>query len=161
MRYFTWKLELVSNILWAIVATSLTHLLMSFFLLVLPIVKILKRLQNYKRKLFLCLPQKRRKQSQHFKLLFFTIYLLFVTWNQIPTFRRPNWSLTSSIYLGFLPLEIKGKFKQVKVYQTLILFGLKRNDQQTFKCGSSKKRFSPMCILSIQLASMNPFLCEN
>ena len=123
--------------------------------------KIVKRLQNYQRKLFLCLPQKRRKQSQHFKLLFFTIYLLFVTWNQIPTFRRPNLSLISSIYLGSLPLEIKGKFKQVKVYQTFILFGLKRNDQQTFKSGSRKKRFSPMCMLSIQLALMNPFLYEN
>ena len=59
-----------------------------------------------------------RKHSQHFKLLFFTINLHFVTSNQIPTHVKPNLPLTSSIYLVFLPLDIQGRLKQTKVYHT-------------------------------------------
>ena len=45
------------------------------------------------------------KNNQHFKLLFLTINLRFVTSNQISKYRTLNLPLTSSIYLVILPLE--------------------------------------------------------
>ena len=45
------------------------------------------------------------KTNQHFKLLFLTINLRFVTSNQISKYRKLNLPLTSSIYLVILPLE--------------------------------------------------------
>ena len=72
---------------------------------------------------YFCVRHKnRRKHSQHFKLLFFTLNLHFVTLNQIATYRKPNLPLTSSIYLVFLPLEMQVRLNQTKVYCTLFYF---------------------------------------
>ena len=51
------------------------------------------------------------------KLLLFTINLDFLTSNQISPNRKPNLSLTSSIYFVCLPLEMHKKLEQIKVYQ--------------------------------------------
>ena len=69
------------------------------------------------------------------------IKLHFITSNQIPTYRKPHFPLTSSIYLVFLPLEMKRRLKQTKVYYTFFLLYLKRSKPQTFKSGSCKSLF--------------------
>ena len=91
----------------------------------------------------MCPPQKQAKTQP--KLLFFTIHLLFVTSNQIPTYRRPNLLLTSSIYWDFLPLEIQGRFKQAKVYHTFYYFVWKENPHKPLKVVAAKISF-PHCI---------------
>ena len=76
---------------------------------------VLKELRNFKRKLFLCPPQKIGENTTNIsKLLFFTINLHFVTSNQISTYRKLNFPLTSSIYLVFLHLEMQKRLKQTK-----------------------------------------------
>ena len=79
-------------------------------------------------KSYFCVCHKnRRKHKQHFKLLFFTMNLHFVTSIQMPTYRKTNLLLISSIYLVFVPLKMQGKLKQTKVYNTLFtLSGEKR-----------------------------------
>ena len=59
-----------------------------------------------------------RKQNQHFKLLCFTINLHFATSNQVSTYRKLNLSLIIGIYLVFLPLQMKKRLKQTKLYHT-------------------------------------------
>ena len=73
----------------------------------------------------------RQKHSQHFELLFFTINLCFFTSKQIPTYRKPNFPLTSSICLVFLPL----------LWIHVFLLCLTRNAAQFFKRGSIKNHF--------------------
>ena len=66
-------------------------------------------------------------EKQHFKLLFFTMNLHFVTLIQMPTYRKTNLLFISGIYLVFLPLKMQGKLKQTKVYNTFFtLSGEKR-----------------------------------
>ena len=65
---------------------------------------------NYKWKLFCVRHENRRKHNQHFKLLFFTRNLHFVTSNQIATYRKPNLPLASSIYLVFLALDMQNAY---------------------------------------------------
>ena len=104
----------------------------------------LKELRYYKcyYKSYFCVCHKnRRKHSQHFKLLVFTINLRFVTSNQIPTYRETNFPLTSSIYLVFLPPEMQGRLKKDQRIPHVFLLCLKRNYPQTFKSGSSKNPF--------------------
>ena len=84
----------------------------------------------------------RRKHNQSFKLLFFTINLHFVTSNQIPTFRKRNLPLSSSIYLVFLPLEIQGWLKQTKVYHTYFYFVWKETTHKPLKMAAAKTLFS-------------------
>ena len=48
------------------------------------------------------------------KQLFFTLDLLFVTSKQIPTYRKLNLPLTSSIYFVFLHLEMQETLEQTK-----------------------------------------------
>ena len=57
----------------------------------------------------------RRKHNQHFKLLFFTINLHFITSNLIYTYRKLNLFLTNSIHLVSLPLKMGQRLKQTKV----------------------------------------------
>ena len=49
-----------------------------------------------------------------FKLLFFTVNLLFVTSVQISTYRKLNLSLTSSTHFVFLPLGMQQRLEQTK-----------------------------------------------
>ena len=58
--------------------------------------ELLKELRNYKGKLLLCQPQKQTKTQHYFKLLFLTTNLLFVTSNQIPTYRKLNFLLQAA-----------------------------------------------------------------
>ena len=81
------------------------------------------------------------ENSQHFKLLFFTINLHFVTSNRIPKYRKPNLHLTSSIYLVFLPLEMQGRLKETEVCYTFFYFVWKEATYKPLKSGSSKNPF--------------------
>ena len=99
-----------------------------------------------------------REHSEYFKLLFVKINLKFVTPKQILTYRKPNLPLASSICLVFLPLKMEGRLKQTKVYHTFFLLCLKRNDPQTFKKWHGFT-FSSVCMLLVQLASVNVFWC--
>ena len=65
-----------------------------------------------------------RKHSQHFKLVFFTINLHFVTSDQVSKYRKLTLPLTSIIYLFDSPLEMH----KLKLIDTLLF--LKRNDPQ-------------------------------
>ena len=103
----------------------------------------------------------RRKHNQSFKLLFFTINLHFVTSNQIPTLRKRNLPLSSSIYLVFLPLEIQGWLKQTKVYHTYFYFVWKETTHKPLKMAVAKTLFSSVYAIGT-LVSMNVFiLCDN
>ena len=94
--------------------------------------------------------------------MFFTIKLHFITLNQILTYRKPHLPLTSSIYLVFLPLEMKGRLEQTKVYHTFFLLCLKRNKPQTFKSGSCKNLFLEyVCYWYNLLWWMFFILCDN
>ena len=76
---------------------------------------VFKELQNYKRKLFLCPPQKKDENTANIlKLLFFIINLRFVTSNQLSADRKLNLPLTSSVYVFFFPLEMQKRLKQTK-----------------------------------------------
>ena len=122
----------------------------------------LKELRNYKRKLFLRPPQIGENTTNILKLLFFIINLHSVTSNQISTYRKLNLPLTSSIYFIFLPLEMRKKTRTDQSIPRIFLLYLKRKDPQTFKSGSCKKSFFPVCMLLLQLAwRMFFLLCDN
>ena len=71
-----------------------------------------------------------RKHSQHFKLVFFTINLHFVTSDQVSKYRKLTLPLTSIIYLFDSPLEMRKKdSNKLKLIDTLLF--LKRNDPQS------------------------------
>ena len=108
----------------------------------------LKELRNYKRKLFLCPPQKWAKQNQ---LLFFTINLYFATSNQISTYRELNLPLSSSIYFGFLPLEMQKRLKQTKVCHAFSYFVLKETTHKPLKVAAANSLFSAYSMLLVQL----------
>ena len=65
----------------------------------------------------------RRKHNQYIKRLFFTTSLHFVKSNQKCTYRKLNLSLTRSIYLVFLPLEMQRNLNRPK-YTTRFYFTL-------------------------------------
>ena len=58
-----------------------------------------------------------RKPNQHFKLLFFTINLHFVTSDQVSTYTKQNLPLTNIIYLVQSSLQKAKRFKQTKVFR--------------------------------------------
>ena len=107
---------------------------------------LLKELRNYKRKLFCVRHKKKQKHNQHFKLLFFTVKLLFVTPSQISTYRKLNLSLTSSIYLVFLTLEMQRKLKQTKVHHTFFYFVGKETTHKPLKVAAVKTLFSSVYV---------------
>ena len=106
--------------------------------------ELLKELKIHKQNLFCVRHKNRRKHSQHFKLLFFTINLHFVTSNQIPIYIKPNLVLTSSIYLVFFPLEMQGRLKQTKLYHKFFIL-CDRNDHKPLKVVAAKTA-SPVCV---------------
>ena len=117
----------------------------------------LKELRNFKRKVIFVSTTKAGEDTANIlKLPFFTTYLLFVTSNQIPTYRRPNLPLISSIYLDFLPLKMQGRLKQAKVYYKFFYFVWKEAPRKPLKVAAAKNPFL-QCMLSVQLASMNAF----
>ena len=67
------------------------------------------------------------------KLQFFTINLHFVTSNQISTFRKLNFPLSSSIYFVFLPLEMQKRFKQTKICHAFSYFVWKEKTHKPLK----------------------------
>ena len=71
---------------------------------------------------------------------FFTINLDFVTWNQISKCKKLNLSLTSSIYLVVLPIEMQRRFKQTNIYHTHFTLSEKKRPKG-FKCSSCKNPF--------------------
>ena len=104
----------------------------------------LKELRNYKRKLFLCPPQKWAKQNQ---LLFFTINLHFVTSSQISTYRELNLPLSSSIYFGFLPLEMQKRLKQTKVCHAFSYFVWKETTHEPLEVAAANSLFSSVYVI--------------
>ena len=94
--------------------------------------------------------------------MFFTINLHFVRSNQIPTYRKLNLPVTSSIYLVFLPLEMQRKLNHTKVYHMFFLLCRKRNDPQTFKCSTCENHFLQfVCYRYNFLRRMFFILCVN
>ena len=77
------------------------------------------------------------ENNQHFKLLFFTINLHFVTSNKISAYRNLNLSLTSSICLVVLPLEMQRRLKQTNKYHTFFTFSEKKRPK-TLKVAAVK-----------------------
>ena len=96
------------------------------------------------------------KNCSWLKETYFTVNIEFVTSNQIPTYRKSNLPLTSSIYLVFFPLEMQGTLIQTKVYHTFFHFVWKETTHKPLKVAAAKP-FSPVCMLLVQLASMNVF----
>ena len=66
------------------------------------------------------------------------INLHLVTWDQISTGGKRNFSLKNSILLVFLPLEMQ---KTDQSIQHVFSLCLKRSDSETFKSSSWKKSF--------------------
>ena len=103
---------------------------------------VFKELQNYKRKLFLCPPQKKDENTANIlKLLFFIINLRFVTSNQLSADRKLNLPLTSSVYLFFFPLEMQKRLKQTKVYHALSHFVWKETTHKPLKVPAARTLF--------------------
>ena len=94
------------------------------------------------------------------KLLFFMINLHFVTSNQISSYRKLNLPLTRIIYFVFLPLEMKKRLEQTKVYHAFCYFVLKETAYKPLKVAPAKNPFL-QCVLLLQLASMFIILCDN
>ena len=82
----------------------------------------------------------------------FTINLHFVTLNQISRYRKLNWPLTV-----FWPLEIQGRLKQSKLYLTFFFTLYEKKRSTNLGKLQRQKPFSPMCMLLVQLASVNVF----
>ena len=103
----------------------------------------------------------RRKHNKYFKLLFFKNNLHFVTSNQISIYRKQNLSLTSSIYLDFLPLEMQKRLKHNKVYHTFFYFVWKGTTHKSLKPAATKTLFSVMYVLGITCFDNAFILCDN
>ena len=96
------------------------------------------------------------------KPLFFVINLHSVTSNQIPTYRKLNLPLTSSIYFVFWPLEMQKKTRTDQSIPRVFLLCLKRNDPQTFTSASCKNPFLQcVCYWYNLLRWMFFILCDN
>ena len=100
---------------------------------------------------YFCVRHKnRRKHSQHFKLLFFTINLHFVISNQIPAYRKSNLPLKSDSYSA-LPLDMQGRLKQIKVYHAysriIFYFVWKETMHKPLKVPAAKALFSSVYVI--------------
>ena len=107
-----------------------------------------KQLEIFKgaRKIFV--PHKNwRKHNQQFKLLFLTINLHFVLWNEVSTYRKLNLLLTTSTYLVFLPVEMQRRLKQTKVYHRFFYFAWKETTHNPLKVAVAKAIFSSVYLI--------------
>ena len=98
------------------------------------------------------------KKSQRFKLLLLRENLLFGTSNQISTNEKLNLLLINSICLVFSPLEMQRKLMQTTLFYKFFLLCLKRNISQTYESKQLQKVFCQLCMLLVQLDSMNFFI---
>ena len=92
--------------------------------------------------------KKNKNTTGILKLLFFTINVHFITSNQILTYRKSDLPLTSGIYLVFLLLEMQGRLKQTRQYQTFLLFYWKVTTQKPLKVAVAKTLFSSVYIIA-------------
>ena len=88
----------------------------------------------------------RRKQNQHFKLLFFKENLHFGTSEQISTYRKLNLLSIKSIYLVFSSQERQRRLIQTKVYYKLFCSIWKETSHKPLKVAAAKKIF-PKCVI--------------
>ena len=94
------------------------------------------------------------------ELLFFTINLHFVTSNQIPTYRKPKFPLTSSICLLFLPLKMQGRLRQTKVYYSCFYFVWKEKTHKALYVAAVKTLFSSAYVIGITRSSRPEVFCK-
>ena len=116
----------------------------------------LKELQNYNRKVFFVSATKIAGNTTNTSAAFLRISLLFGTSNLITTFGKLNLLLINSISLVVLSVEIQRRLLQTKLYYQSFSLCLKRNISQT-ESSTCRKLFPTLCILFVQLASMNVF----
>ena len=81
------------------------------------------------------------------KLLHFTINLHFVTSNQIFTDRKLNLPFTSSIYVGFLPLEMQKWLEQTKIYHAFSYFVWKETTHKPLQVPAAKTLISSVYVI--------------
>ena len=110
LRWVFGKHNLGSSTIFQIEKTALS---IEFFIVANTLDRIIQIFNN------LYLSQKYGKtQITFLTAVFFPINLHFITLNQVSTYRKLNFPLTSSIYFVFLPFEMQKRLKQTKVYHT-------------------------------------------
>ena len=102
---------------------------------------------------YFCVHHKNKwKKPQYFKLLLSLRNLNFGTSNLLSTCRKINLLLINSIHLVFSSLETQIRRIQTEVWCNFVFFVWKETTQK-----SSKYSFSTVCVLLVQLASINVF----
>ena len=81
------------------------------------------------------------------KLLNFTINLHLFPSNQIPTYRKLNLPLTSSICFAFLPLEMQNWLEQTKIYHVFSYFVWKETTHKPLQVPAAKTLFSSVYVI--------------
>ena len=94
---------------------------------------------------------------------FCSLRMKFLFWlpDYISTYGKPNFPLTSSIYLVFLPLEMQIKLKQTKVYQTFFYFVRKEMTHKPLKVVPAKTLFSNVYVVGTICFDKCFLLCDN
>ena len=82
------------------------------------------------------------------KLLFFTMNLHFVTWNQLSTFRKLNLPLIRSVYFAFFPIEMQKRLEQTKVYHAFSHFVWKETTHKPLKVAAARTLFSSVYVIT-------------
>ena len=77
----------------------------------------------------------------------FSQLMYTLTRNQISTYTKLNLSLTGSIYLVVLPLEMQKRLKQTKVYHMFFHFVWKEKTHKPLKVAAAKPLFSSECVI--------------
>ena len=107
---------------------------------------------------YFCVHHKnRRKHNRHFRSVVF--HNKFTLCQVKPNIYIQKTKFASRKQYLFCVLTCRNA-KKTRTDQSIplvFLLCLERNDQQTFKSGSCKKPFSPVCTLLVKLASMNAF----
>ena len=105
---------------------------------------------------YFCLAQKgTRKHTQYFKLLFFQVNPHFCTWNQISTSRKTKFTSCNLTCHGlFFPRNAGNNHTDQSIL--LAFYSVwQESTHKPSKIEYAKKTFSPLCMLSAQLALMN------
>ena len=124
---------------------------------------LLKELQNYNRKVFLCPPQKLAwTQPTSWTTIFHDKFTLHM--KPIIYIRKTSLLLVNNIHLFFPSLEIQRRITQTTstILQVLLLC-LKRNDSQNFKSSNCKKHFRSVtsCCYCYKLLRLFFILCDD
>ena len=88
-----------------------------------------------------------RNTNNILKLLYFTINLHFVTWNQTFTDRKLNLPFTSSIHVSFLPLEMQKWLEQTKIYHTFSYVVWQETTHKPLQVPAAKTFFSSVYVI--------------